>query len=152
MIGFIDTFLNNLSYSKSITIAHNKSLPKNHSIFVTRGIQYCHVFRAPWLTITGSGSDHCIYWHLLVHLSYSQWIIAAHNKWLPKTRSILVLSLYFYNHSFGTWLSCYDFARTTLKIRPYCWQSLLLRRCLTIDVLLFCAFASARKCLANCCL
>jgi hypothetical protein len=50
---------------------------------------YCHVSGVPWPIITGSGLDDWIYWRLLYKFSWSQSIIIAHNKWLPKTRSIL---------------------------------------------------------------
>jgi hypothetical protein len=47
----------------------------------------CHVSGVPWIVITGSGLDDCIYWHLPLQ-SLVQSITTAHNRWLPNTRSI----------------------------------------------------------------
>jgi hypothetical protein len=62
---------------------------------------YCYMFMTAWPIITGSGLDDWIYWHLLVQ---SRLIIISYNnsqsffirtllRWLPRTRSILVLVL-----------------------------------------------------------
>jgi hypothetical protein len=49
---------------------------------------YCHVSGVPWLIIAGYGLDDWIYWHFYYNYTYLQSIITAHNRWLPKTRSI----------------------------------------------------------------
>jgi hypothetical protein len=56
---------------------------------------------AAWLITTGSGMDDWIYWHrlvqpLLITINYN-----SSNKWLPKTRSILVLVLSQFSFSFS---------------------------------------------------
>jgi hypothetical protein len=56
---------------------------KLNEIWGFRCCKYCLVSRVPWLVMTGCGLDDWIYWHLLL-----QSLITAHNRWLPKTRSI----------------------------------------------------------------
>jgi hypothetical protein len=42
----------------------------------------------PWRILTGSGLDHCTYWHCYYNRSYLQSVIPPPNQWLRKTRSI----------------------------------------------------------------
>jgi hypothetical protein len=51
------------------------------------GIFY-HVSGVPWLIIMGFRLDDWIYWRFYYNYSSLQSFIAAHNRWLPKTRSI----------------------------------------------------------------
>jgi hypothetical protein len=45
-------------------------------------------FWLAWLIITGSGSDDWIYWHFGYNYTYFQSLMTAHNRWLPKVRSV----------------------------------------------------------------
>jgi hypothetical protein len=85
-------------------------------------------------------------------------ITTAHNKWLPKTRYILVLLLILlsqFSHncqlrdSTLLYPLCTDVKENTACIVD---KDCLPLRCLAIDVLLFRAFASAGMCLATLCL
>jgi hypothetical protein len=80
---------------------------------------------APWRITTGSGLNDWIYWRLLVQFLWITINYNRSNKWMPKTRSILILTLRPTSELPASELDSYNhFARTLQKHSLYCWPTL----------------------------